>query len=190
MRKRMKLLAQHGRGYVATIFPLLLLLVLAAYAHAGEIVPSMGVSKPVDSEGNAKMLGGLAVRGHLGPLFMSEIGVGYRSESRFGDQLKLRQWPVTASLYVSPPNSIVYAGAGVGWYNTTFDYEESTGIPDDTRQDFGVHLGGGFQVPFGEHMGVDLNGRYVMLQDQESHLIPEKFNPDFWQTSLGLAFKF
>ena len=29
-----------------------------------------------------------------------------------------------------------------------------------------------------------------MMRDQQSHLIPEKFNPDFWTTALGLALKF
>ena len=59
-----------------------------------------------------------------------------------------------------------------------------------TKQNFGVHVGGGFQIPLAPSAAVDLGGRYVMLRDQESHLIPEKFNPDFWVTQLGLAIKF
>jgi opacity protein-like surface antigen len=97
-------------------------------------------------------------------------------------------WPVTASLYLRPVPAL-YAGAGVGWYHTTFDYASGVPLADETHQDFGVHVGGGFQVPLGAGAAVDLNGRYVMLRDQDSHLVPEKFNPDFWTTSIGLAFK-
>jgi len=191
MPMRMKTLAAFGRRFTGTILPLAVLLFVAGRAHAasGEIVPAFGITKPVDG-GDAKMSGNLALRGHPLPMLMTEIGAGYRTESRFDDQLKIRQWPITASLYLSPPNSIVYGGAGVGWYHSTFDYQESTGIPDETTQQFGVHLGGGFQVPLGARAGVDLNGRYVMLRDQQSHLVPEKFNPDFWTTQLGLSFKF
>jgi len=191
MPKRMMTLATSGRRLTGAILPAVLSLLVVASAHAGgEIVPSFGITKPVDGDDNAKMSGGLALRSHPLPLLMTEIGASYRSESRFNDQLHVRQWPITASLYLAPPTSIVYGGAGVGWYHSTFDYQESTGVPDETKQQFGVHLGGGFQVPLGEKAGVDLNGRYVMLRDQQSHLIPEKFNPDFWTTQLGLAIKF
>lgn len=37
---------------------------------------------------------------------------------------------------------------------------------------------------------LDLTGRYVFMKDQESRLVPETFNPDFWTMSLGLALKF
>jgi len=160
----------------------------AAPARAAEIVPNVGMTKPVNGGGDATIYGGLAVRGSLAPMLDSEIGVAYRSESRFNDQLRVRMWPVTASLYLRPVPAL-YAGAGVGWYHTTFDYASGVPLADETHQDFGVHVGGGFQVPLGANAAVDLNGRYVMLRDQDSHLVPEKFNPDFWTTSIGLAFK-
>jgi opacity protein-like surface antigen len=191
MPKRMRTLATFGHRITAAILPLLLVLCSTPRAHAGgEIVPSFGITKSTDGNPDAKTSVGLVLRGHPLPLLMDEVGVGYRSESRFNDQLHVRQWPVTASLYLSPPTSIVYGGAGVGWYHSTYDYAENTGVPDETKQQFGVHLGGGFQIPVGPSVGLDLNGRYVMLRDQQSHLIPEKFSPNFWTTSLGLAFKF
>src|SRR5215470_12387308 len=127
MPKRMMTLATIGRRLSAVILPLLLALVVArvAFAASGEIVPSLGITKATEQGADAKMSGGLALRGHPLPLLMTEVGVGYRTESRFDDQLKVRQWPVTASLYLAPPTSIVYGGAGVGWYHSTFDYQES-----------------------------------------------------------------
>lgn len=157
-------------------------------AQAAEIIPSIGVTRAVDGDGKATVIGGLAFRSELLPAVRSEVALGYRTESRFGDNLRVRQWPITASLYLAP-SRVVYAGGGVGWYQTTF-HSTNLALSDDTHQSFGVHLGGGFQVPIAPAAAVDLGGRYVMLRKQESRLVPEKFNPDFWTTSLGLSVNF
>ena len=118
--------------------------------------------------------------------------MAYRSESRFDERLHVRMWPVTASLYLAPL-PMLYAGAGVGWYQVTYDYDQSKipfAVSDETKQEFGVHLGGGMTLPVTPSVGIDLNGRYVMMRDQRSRLVPEKFSPDFWTSSLGLALKF
>ena len=78
----------------------------------------------------------------------------------------------------------------MGWYHTTLDYSDALPFENETSQEFGVHVGGGVQVPITPGAGLDLNGRYVFMRDQESQLIPSEFNPDFWTTSLGLAIKF
>jgi Outer membrane protein beta-barrel domain len=160
-------------------------------ANAVEIIPSAGLTRNVDQT-TANMFGSLAVRGQVMPLLATELGVAYRSESHAGDLLKVRMWPVTASMWVTPIPAF-YAGGGVGWYNITFDYDDAVAPPlqDHTEQEFGVHLGGGVRVPLAPSAAVDLNGRYVMLRNQdEDRLIPEQFNPNFWQMSAGLAFKF
>ena len=184
-----KSIGLNGRVILGSIVFLIMLVLGVAMSQAGEIVPSVGLTKATNGGADAQGYTGLAFRGSLTPLFMTELGIAYRSESRFNDQLHVRQWPVTASLYARPVSAL-YLGGGVGWYHTTYDYSSTVPISDETRQQFGVHLGGGLQVPLGSSLGIDLNGRYVMMRDQESHLIPENFNPDFWTTSLGLAFKF
>jgi len=167
----------------------LLLLGVNAARASGQIVPSVGLTHAVNGDDQTKISGGLAVRGTILPLLMGEIGASYRNDEFFGGSLDVRQWPVTASLYVTPIPAL-YAGGGVGWYHTTFDYAESTGIPNSTSEEFGVHLGGGLQIPVFPMASLDLGGRYVFMQDQEARLVPEKFDPDFWTTSIGLAFKF
>lgn len=175
---------------VAVIAAVVLLVMTCGTAAATELVPSLGLTRPVDGGQDAKLSTGLALRGELNPLMKGEIGVSYRSESRFDDQLKVRSWPVTASLWLTPL-PVVYAGAGVGWYQTTLDYVNNTPLlQDETKQMFGVHVGGGLEVPVGAAAAVDLNGRYVMLRDQQSRLVPQTFNPDFWTMSLGLALRF
>jgi opacity protein-like surface antigen len=188
MRSKPEHSRRRGRVALGVFLSLAVLTLGARAAGAGEIVPSLGVTKTVNGDVDAKMYGGVAFRADLLPMVRTEIGAAYRSESRYGDRLKLRQWPITASLYLAPVRGL-YAGGGVGWYHTTYDYASSVPVQDETHQQFGVHLGGGLQVPLGERVGVDLNGRYVMLRDQQSHLVPEKFDPDFWQTSVGLAFR-
>ncbi len=179
--------AAHGAPLILAL-ALLALTLAVAESRGSEIVPQLGITRAVSGGGNAQLSTGLALRTNLFPSIKGEIGVSYRSESRFDDQLKERSWPVTASLYLAPIPAI-YAGAGVGWYQTTFDYP-SGAFPDQTQQQFGVHVGGGVELPLAPAAGLDLNGRYVMMRDQQAHLVPEKFNPDFWTTSLGLAIHF
>lgn len=166
----------------------------AREAHSGEIIPSVGFTRPVDSDNDETDLSGsLALRGSLGtPFLLGQVDASYRTESRFGDQLRLRMWPLTASLWLAPAE-IVYLGGGVGMYNVTFDYDQDIiGIPEDkTEQEFGVHLGGGLKIPLATSTAVDLSGRYVMMRDQDTTLIPTgSFDPDFWSMNAGLSFGF
>ena len=162
------------------------------HASSAEIVPAIGITKSVDGDDKGKVYGSLALRGNLTPFLMAEAQGAYRTENRFDDQLKLKMWPITASLYLKPVDAL-YIGAGVGWYQITYKYADTVPASvaeDHTTQEFGVHVGGGLRVPLAPTAAVDISGRYVMMRDQESHLVPEKFNPDFWTTSVGLAFKF
>jgi opacity protein-like surface antigen len=162
-----------------------------AITRAAEIVPSVGITRSAKpgSDDRAQLSGGVAVRGAILPLLESEIGVAYRSESRLGGDLKVRTWPVTASLWLTPIPAL-YAGGGVGWYHTTFDYVSALPIQDETHQQFGVHLGGGLRVPLARAAALDLSGRYVFLTSQRSQLPPNTFDPDYWTTTMGLAIRF
>ncbi len=173
---------------VALLLAAFVLPLAPARSYATEIIPSYGITKSKDSD-QVKGMFGLALRATLvRDLLQTEIAGGYRTESRSNGALDVRQWPITASLLLAP-RDLFYVGAGVGWYNTTYDYKSEL-IEDETTQDFGVHLGGGLKIPLSHRVGADLGGRYVMLQDQESRLIPEKFNPSFWTLQAGLALKF
>ena len=168
---------------------LLLIVVAPKAARAVEIVPSVGITRSVESDEVTKQVG-LALRSSVVPhLLKSEIGGSYRSEKRNGGDVEAKMWPVTASLWLTPI-SVVYAGAGVGWYHTTLEYQPALGFEDETKQDFGVHVGGGMKMPLAPGVALDFGGRYVFMQDQESRLVPEKFNPDFWTLSAGLALGF
>jgi hypothetical protein len=163
----------------------------AGNARAFEIIPSVGITKSTDTNAeDAKGFGGLAIRASVLPFLKAEGGIGYRQDSFAAGDVEVRQWPVTASLWVTPL-SMLYAGGGVGWYRTTFDYRGTLPFEDSTRQKMGVHLGGGLNLPVTSRLGLDLNGRYVFMQKGDEDLqVPTSFNPDFWATSLGLAIEF
>lgn len=162
-----------------------LLLATAVPAAGTEIVPSVGLTRSTDGD-QAKSNVGLALRGTLVPrLLQSEIGASYRREEYYDGALAVKQWPVTASLLVTPLPSL-HGDAGVGWYHSTYDYRDPL-LQDETKQQFGVHVGAGIRMPLAPAAALDLTGRYVFLRNQESRLVPQKFDPDFWTLSLGLA---
>ena len=159
-------------------------------ARAVEIIPSLGFTKSTDEnaeDGNA--LGGLAVRFPVMSFLKLEGGIAYRQDSFSDGDLKVRQWPVTASAWLTVLPS-VYAGAGIGWYRTTLDYADNQPYEDDTSMQTGLHVGGGLSLPIGLKYGLDLNGRYIFMQGDNNNVqLPTTFNPDFWRLSLGLVFK-
>lgn len=160
-------------------------------ARATELIPSFGVTKSTDTNaGDAKGFAGLAIRAPLLPILKIEGSIGYRQDSFAGGDVKLRQWPVTASAWLAPL-PMVYAGGGIGWYRTTVDYNSALLIKDVTTQKMGVHLGGGVDIPLAPNLGLDVNGRYIFMQKDNNNVqVPTTFNPDFWTLGLGLAIKF
>jgi len=162
----------------------------AGVSRAAQLIPSLGFTQSTDpNAGDGKFSGGLALRVPLLPFLSAEGGISYREQSFSDNDLKVRMWPVTASLWLHP-GSMLYAGGGLGWYRTTFDYRSTLPFTDTTTDKVGVHLGGGLTVPMGSSLGLDLNGRYVFMQKENSLQFPTEFNPDFWTTSLGLAINF
>ena len=176
---------------------LLLALLVAGSANATptmQIIPSVGFERSTDTNaGDGKVMGGLALRAAILPFLSAEGGIAYRQESFFDDDLTVRTWPVTASLWLTPI-PMLYAGVGVGWYRTTYDLKDNTLFKDITKDKLGVHLGGGVAAPLTPALGLDLNGRYIFMQKDNklewSTAWPTEFNPDFWSASLGLAIKF
>ena len=158
--------------------------------QAVEFIPSLGVSKATDANaGDGKFSAGLALRAPLLPLLKVEGGIAYREDSYFAQSLKVRMWPVTVSGWVTPAPGL-YAGGGLGWYRTTYDYRSPLLNKDWTTDKIGVHLGGGVRLPLAPTLGLDFNGRYVFMQKTSDIQLPTKFNPDYWNASVGLAIQF
>jgi len=178
------------RTLLAALLASGLALVLAPVARAAEVIPSMAMTRNPDAGDDTRLSYGIAVRGDVAPMLSAEIGLGYRKDELFNGNVESTQWPVTASLWAKPV-PMLYAGGGVGWYNTTLHYPNTPALASTTSQKFGVHLGGGLTMGLVPGVAsLDLNGRYVYLGDQASELPPNNFKADFWTTSLGVAFHF
>ena len=177
------------RAAIGALIFFVALLVGIAAAHAAEIVPAIGISKATDGSGETKSYLGLAVRGNLVPLFKHELAVAYRSDEYYNGDLKVHTVPVTASIWFAPI-PMLYAGGGAGLYMVSLSYRDALLIPDKSESKFGVHLGAGLNFPLAPMLSVDLNSRYVFMEEQATALTQGSFNPDYWATSVGVAIKF
>ena len=182
--------AAAARFLTGTLLLATLLSACANTSRAMQIIPSVGLAKSTDSDaGDAKLYGSLALRAPILPFLSAEGGIAYRDESFFNDDLKVRMWPVTVSLWLTPV-PVLYVGGGIGWYRTTYDFRSTLPLKDTTTNKVGLHLGGGVVLPLTPGLGLDLNGRYIFMQKDDSIEFPKEFDPDFWNASLGLAIKF
>jgi len=186
-KKTMRLL---DRIVIGLLVLLAALLAGIQAARAAEIVPSVGLTMAPNGDGDVKTFAGLAVRGSVLPMVKSEIAVAYRNDPYFGGDLNVRMWPVSASLWVTPLPTF-YVGGGVGFYHTTYDFRNTLPFQDQTSEQFGTHLGGGLTIPIVPMVAsLDLNARYVHLNDKELPLSPAAIKQSFFSTALGVAIKF
>lgn len=152
--------------------------------------PQVGYQKASDAD-EGRLMAGAALRIKLTRSFGVEGSINYRQEKYADGALTVRNWPIMATglLYILP---IVYGAAGAGWYNTTFDYDEeklgNAGFEDKTTQEFGLHFGGGVELPLGS---VTLTGdiRYVLL-NYDTEQIPGTGDvaANFYMITVGLLF--
>ncbi len=159
----------------------------ASLAHAGaSIGPTVGIAKSPDTD--SKVMFGAALRLKFLPALAVEGSINYREEEFAGEALTVKSWPVqvTGLFYPLP---IAYAAVGVGWYNATFDFKESTLLDDDTKQEFGWHFGGGVELPLGGALRLVADLRYVFL-NYDFHSVPgtSEVDDDFYFATTGLLF--
>lgn len=149
--------------------------------------PTIGWSKSTDTD--AELMFGAALRYKFLPALAVEGSINYRQEEFPDGALTVRTWPVqiTGMLYPLP---VAYAAIGIGWYNSTFDYNEDTAAVDDTtEQEFGWHFGGGVQFPLGSVVNLVADLRYVFLDyDFESVPGSGEVDDDFYMITTGLLF--
>lgn len=118
-------------------------------------------------------------------LFGLEGTVDYRTED-LTDGAKLKTWPVTASVLVRPI-PIVFAGAGLGWYNTTVDYNSEI-LTNQTKSTLGYQFGGGVQLPLAPTLSLIADARYHFI-DYDFNDIPSEFDfndADYFSLHGGL----
>jgi len=154
--------------------------------------PQLGFQKGRDAD-DGKFIGGVALRFKLTRALGLETSINYRQEKYTnGAALTVRSWPVMATgfIYAFPT---VYAAIGAGWYNSTFDYDESRFpsqvIADETKQEFGWHFGAGLELPVGSNSKLAADFRYVFL-NYDFKAIPGfgDLDSDFYVITAGFLF--
>jgi outer membrane protein W len=154
--------------------------------------PQIGMQKAQDAD-NHNYLIGATLRLRMMPALGIEGGIGYRQEDFGNDALTIREWPVTvtALLYPLP---IAYGGVGGGWYNSTFDYNDTynaAGIDDETESEFGWHLAAGLELPASPRLRIYGDVRYVFLDRKFKELpdaVLEGADSDSYSINVGLLF--
>ena len=118
-------------------------------------------------------------------LFALEGTIDYRTEDLTGG-VKVKTWPVTASLLVRPI-PVIFAGAGLGWYNTTVDFN-SDALDNQTKSTLGYQFGGGVQLPLAPTLSFVADARYHFI-DYDFNDIPSDFDfndADYFSLHGGL----
>lgn len=155
------------------------LMAVSVSAQGLSIGPQVGYQKSQDADGS--YMAGASMRLKLTPSLGVEGAINYRKEEV--GNLSVKSWPILVSALFYPlPVLPVYGVAGGGWYNTTFDFDDSN-IDNETKQEFGWHFGAGVEIPLGKNK---LYGdiRYVFL-DYSFDDLPTDIDSNFYTIMVG-----
>jgi opacity protein-like surface antigen len=158
-------------------------------AQSLRLGPQIGYQKAKDAD-DGKLMVGAALRLKLLSSLGLEGSINYRQEKFADGVLTVRSWPVMATALIYPI-PIVYGAVGMGWYNTTLDYDQGKAglslVKDETTQKVGWHFGGGLELPVAEKSKLAADIRYVFL-DYDFQEIPgsRDLDSDFYVVSVGL----
>lgn len=169
----------------------IMLMVTQVNAQSISLGPQLGYQKARDAD-QGNFMGGAALRFKLIPAIGIEAAINYRQEKFANDALTVRSWPLMATGLIYPV-PIVYGAMGFGWYNTTFDYDQSKFplqvVDDETKREVGWHFGGGLELPVGSKSKFTADIRYVFL-DYKFAQIPGSgdVNSNFYVVTAGFLF--
>lgn len=157
------------------------------------IGPQIGYFKSGDAD-KGNLLYGLALRVRLTPALGFEGSVDYRQEEYQNGAITARTWPIllTGHVFLLP---MIHGSAGVGWYNTTFDYGESDlwegDLGEVSKQRFGWHLGGGAEIPLGTSTSLKGELKYHFLDYEIDELENTQIGDisyNYWSITVGILF--
>jgi hypothetical protein len=177
------------RTKMVLLLGLITLMIAQTDAASVNLGPQLGYYKAQDAD-NGAFIGGVTCRLKFTSVLGAEASINYRQETYFHDAVTVRSWPlmVTGLLYPLP---FVYGAMGAGWYNLTFDYNQSKlpFLTDQTTQEFGWHFGVGAEIPVGLKSKLTGDIRYVFL-DYNFQEMPGSahLKSDFFVITVGFLF--
>ncbi len=142
-----------------------LALVGTTQAQQFMIGPQLGYFAPKEEGADGSVLFGGAARLKLGSLGV-EGAINYRQQTEdfLGSEITTKFYPIMVSGLIYPL-PIVYATAGIGWYNYSIELESDYGGFSESGSEIGYHIGGGVELPLGN---VVISGdiKYVFMKYQ------------------------
>lgn len=115
-------------------------------AQSISLGPQLGYVKAQDAD--ATYILGASLRLKLADFIGAELSGAYKKEKYADGLVDVHTYPImlTGLIHFIPP---LYAGAGIGWYNTTIEFDKSLNVPKQTDSQIGYHIGGGIELPLG-----------------------------------------
>jgi hypothetical protein len=127
--------------------------------------PQLGYFVPAEKDADGSVYLGGAARLKFGSLGV-EGAINYRQQSKetIVGKFTTKFYPVMVSGLIYPI-PMVYATAGIGWYNYTVELEFLGHTSDYSDSEIGYHIGGGVELPVG-NMILSGDIKYIFMEYQ------------------------
>ena len=185
----------------AVVFLIAMSSAMPAYAQFG-IGGRIAMVQGDEDEGtDSERFTGGHIRAMLTPRTGIEVALDVRSETNEAETLRVKQYPLQASLLLFPTKGAFapYLLGGGGWYTNrieTLDGDET--ILSETSRDFGWHGGFGLELRFGRHFAAHGDYRYTHLNfgddddEEEDSGLFSRFLPSYqgsmWTAGMTVYF--
>lgn len=164
---------------VAAVFVLIALSATPASAQFGIGGHISTVRAEDDGDGESQRFTGGHIRALLSPRTGIEVSLERRTDTNEEETLRVRQYPLQASLLLFPVRSAFapYVLGGGGWYTTRVEVlDGETTVSSESTRKFGWHGGFGAELRFGRRMSAHADYRYTHLsfgddEEEESGLL-------------------
>jgi opacity protein-like surface antigen len=143
-----------------------LLTPVSAFAQFGIGGRLAMVRADVDNETSSERFLGGQIRARISPRTAVEVALDLRTETNEAETLRVRQYPLQASLLLFPIRSTFapFVLGGGGWYTTRVEtLAGSETLSSESTREFGWHAGFGAELKLGNHAGLHADYRYTFL---------------------------
>jgi opacity protein-like surface antigen len=153
-----------------------------------------------DADTDSQRFTGGHIRAGLSPRSSFELSLDVRTDDDPTETVRIRQFPIQASLLLYPVRSVIspYLLGGAGWYASRVELRSgSETISSETTREFGWHAGFGGELKLGSHAAAHADYRYTFLdfgdddEDEEEGILT-RFLPghrgSMWTAGITIYF--
>lgn len=190
------------RYVFSCVVTLLLVTPASAQAQSFGLGGRLGVIRSdVASGAPGERFAGGHIRARLSPRTALEVGLDRRTTTNETLTERVREYPIQASLLLSPARTgfAPYVLGGAGWYTRDAQVlEDSNWVTAESSRRFGWHGGFGAELRLGRHAAAHADYRYTLLRFRDDEEAEEsrrrigRFLPSYqgsmWTAGLTLYF--